>query len=113
MTRRIALLVGLLAAGFGGVRPVESALPPTQTTAPESFWKEVPGGPGTMCGTGGRFSFWVHGENPRHFLILLGAGGGCWNPATCGGGRPTTDFTSDLSDFPARTGMVPLWGTRP
>jgi hypothetical protein len=59
-----------------------------------------------MCGTGGRFSFWVHGENPRHFLILLGAGGGCWDPSTCGGGRPTTDFTSDLSDFPSRTGIL-------
>ena len=59
-----------------------------------------------MCGTGDPFSFWVHGENPRHFLILLGAGGGCWNSATCGGGRPTTDFTSDLSDFPARTGIL-------
>jgi hypothetical protein len=100
------LLVALLAVGLGDVRPAVAALPVTQAAAPESYWKEVPGGPGTMCGTGGRFSFWVHGENPRHFLILLGAGGGCWNPATCGGGRPTTDFTSDLSDFPARTGIL-------
>lgn len=59
-----------------------------------------------MCGTGGPYSFWVHGENPRHFLVLLGAGGGCWNPATCGGSRPVTDFSANLSDFPARTGVL-------
>jgi len=104
--RHAVLLLAILAVGLGDVCPATAALPATQAAAPESYWKEVPGGPGTMCGTGGRFSFWVHGENPRHFLILLGAGGGCWNPATCGGGRPTTDFTSDLSDFPARTGIL-------
>lgn len=106
MKRFAVLLVGLIAIGLGGSSPAKGALPETKAAAPASYWQEVPGGPGTMCGTGDRFSFWVHGENPRHFLILLGAGGGCWNPATCGGKRPTTDFSADLSDFPSRTGIL-------
>ena len=106
MKRLVPLLVALLTASVGTPSLSKADLPATKAAAPGPFWKEVPGGPGTMCGTGTPFSFWVHGENPRHFLILLGAGGGCWNPATCGGGRPTTDFTSDLSDFPARTGIL-------
>ena len=108
-SRSLALVLAcLLASGpQGTVPPALAALPATQPKAPEPYWREIAGGPGTMCGTGERFSFWVHAENPARFLILLNGGGACWDPATCGN-KPTTDFTSDLSDFPASTGILAM-----
>ena len=105
MSRPQALPSCLLAAALiGSSLPAHGALPAHRTT-PQPYWREIPGGPGTTCGKGGRFSFWVHGENPRRFLIVLGGGGACWDAATCGT-QATTDFTSDLSDFPAKAGLL-------
>ena len=75
--------------------------------APSQAWRGVPGGPGTTCGRGAPYSFYVHGESPRRFLIVLGGGGACWDAATCGDPK-SFDATADLSDIRLGAGLLDL-----
>jgi hypothetical protein len=76
-----------------------------QQSAPSRSWSEIPGGPGTMCGRGGPYNFYVHGESPRRFLIVLGGGGACWDAATCGDPK-SFDATADLADIRLGAGLL-------
>jgi hypothetical protein len=41
--------------------------------------------PGTKCGNGSQYKFWVHRTGSPHLLVLFEGGGACWDYETCSG----------------------------
>ena len=61
-----------------------------QVSQPPAEWtRVVPGGKGTSCSDGSRYSFFVRAGDPKRLLIYFQGGGACWSAATC-------DFNQNL-----------------
>ena len=98
MIRRRAAACALFASALltGALVRAEEAPP-----ADPSGWIAIPGGPGTGCGMGGDYEFYVHRGDPKRVAIYFQGGGGCWNSRNCGlEGRRTFDNSVDETDRP-------------
>jgi hypothetical protein len=74
---RSFILAGLLAS-FGAV--ADDSAPAANTNG----WVAIPGVPGTGCGLGGSYEFYVHRGDPKRLAIYFQGGGACWNSRNCG-----------------------------
>lgn len=77
MTKRIVLLVLLVAVGSLGMSSIVLAQP--QVT----LWDKIEPGGATVCAHGTPYAFWAHEGAGDKLLIYFQGGGGCWNADTC------------------------------
>jgi len=98
-TRQIAALV---LGAFATATIASSAL---AESAGGGTWREIPGGPGTMCAAGTPYSFFFREGDPKRLMIFLDGGGACWSPETCVK-APSFDGAVDSTDIPRAGGIL-------
>lgn len=79
----VLVCLNVLDAAGQSIERVSSNAESSRRRVRPTSWKVVPGGKGTACSDGSRYSFFVRGGDPKRLLIYFQGGGACWSALTC------------------------------